>query len=254
VVREAPSRSRRTAFRIIATVMGVSGAAFGAYTAIFGIVSEDQRIHAFHNAIVATLLLVLSALPALLAARDPDRSTVPLVQLTVVGIAGLGTMILALEIDPFTLPFIALVGVLWILRPSRDPVIPRGRASPVLLALVVGAAVPLIAYALGQAEVQRLDETSEHSQFYHWVETSFYAAAIPLVGLLAALRPVAYRLSARSSGFALAVLGAASLALPGYASALENPWAWSALAGGIAYVGVAEWEYRRLSSASQVRD
>jgi hypothetical protein len=229
--------------------MGVSGAAFGAFTAIFGIVSEDQRIHAFHNSVVATLLLVVSALPALLAARDPDHSTGPLMQLTMVGVAGLATMAIALTIDPFTLPFIALVGVLWTLRPSRDPAIPVGRASPLLLLLVLGAAIPLFVYALGQAELQRLDQTSEHAEFYHWVETSFYAAAIPLVALLAAVRPAAYRLSAWSAGIAVAVLGGASLALPRYASALETSWAWAALVGAIAFVGAAEWERRRIGSA-----
>jgi hypothetical protein len=228
--------------------MGISGAAFGAFTAIFGIVSEAQRIHAFHNAIVATLLLVLSALPALLTARNPDHSTGPLMQLTMVGVAGLATMLLALKIDPFTLPFIALVGVLWVLRPGRDPLMPSGRASPVLLMFVLGAAIPLFVYAFGQAELQRLDQTSEHAQFYHWIETSFYAAAIPLVGLLAALRPATYRLAAWSAGIAAAVLGEASLALPGYASSLDTPWAWAVLVGGIAFVGTAEWERRRLGS------
>jgi hypothetical protein len=248
-VSKRPPRARRTAFRVIATIMGISGAAFGAFTVIFGIVSEDQRIHAFHNSVVATLLLVLSALPALLAARDPDSSTGPLMQLTMVGVAGLATMVIALTIDPFTLPFIALVGVLWILRPSRDPVIPPGRASPFLVLLVAGAAIPLFVYAFGQAELQRLDQTSEHAELYHWIETSFYAAAIPLVALLAALRPVAHRLSAWSAGIAVAVLGEASLALPSYASALDTSWAWAALGGGIAFVGVAEWERRRLGPA-----
>jgi hypothetical protein len=248
-VSERQPTGRRTAFRVIAAIMGVSGTAFGAFTAIFGIVSEDQRIHAFHNSVVATLLLVLAALPALLAARNPGHSTGPLMQLTMVGVAGLATMAIALTIDPFTLPFIALVGVLWILRPSRDPAIPVGRVSPLLLLLVLGAAIPLFVYAFGQAELQRLDQASEHAEFYHWVETSFYAAAIPLVALLAALRPVAYRLSAWSAGIAVAVLGEASLALPGYASALDTSWAWAALVGGIAFVGAAEWERRRLGSA-----
>jgi hypothetical protein len=240
------SSGRRTAFRIIATIMGLSGAGFGLFTAVFGIVSEAQRIHAIHNSVVATLLLVLSAAPALAAARDPEHSTAPLTHLTAVGIAGLATMAFSLTLDPFTLPFILLVGVLWALRPARERPIPEGRPSWILLVLVLASAVPLVVYSLDNAELQRLDRTSEHAELYHWVETSFYAIAILLLALLAALRPAVYRLSAWSAGIGLVVLGVASLFLPGYASAIDGSWAWGALAEGVIFVAAAEWERRRL--------
>ena len=247
-----PSRGRRTAFRILAGVMGVSGAAFGLFTAVFGVVSEAQRIHAFHNAVVASLLIVLSALPALAVARIPERSGPALAQLTAVGVAGAVTMILALTADPFTLPFIVLVGVLWLLRPGGEPVVSRGRPSPLLLVLVLGAAVPLVLYALNQAEISRIDRTSEHAEFYHWVETSFYAIAVLLVGLLAGIRPVHYRLLSWSAGIALAVMGGASVAFPGRASALQSPWGWIALAGGAAFVAASEVERHRLGPRTPV--
>jgi hypothetical protein len=244
-VGRAPSTGRRIAFRIIATVVGVSGMAFGLFTAVFGIISEDQRVHAFHNTVVAALLLVLSAPPALVAARAPERSSRALVHLAVVGVAGLVTMALALTIDVFTLPVVVLIGVLWLLRPPQEERATAGRPSPVLLVLVLAAAVPLAAYALTHAELQRIDSTSEHAEFYHWVETSFYAASILLLGLLVALRPAAYRYSAWAAGVALAVLGGGSLLLGDYVSALDTSWAWAALAGGIAFAGIAEWEFRR---------
>jgi hypothetical protein len=251
VTATQPSRGRRTAFRIIATVVGVSGVAFGLFTAVFGIIDESQRIHAFHNSVVATLLLVLSAPPAIAAARDPEGATRPLVHLLAVGVAGLVTMALSLTIDPYTLPVIVLIGVLWFLRPIREPPLPPGRPSPILLILVLAAVVPLGAYVLTQAGFQRVDEASEHARFYHWVETAFYAGSVLLLGLLVAVRPAAYRVSAWSAGVALAVLGGASLAFPGYASAAGTPWAWAALAGGIAFVAAAEFEGRRLSARSE---
>jgi hypothetical protein len=241
----APSRGRRAVFRLMAILVGVSGAAFGLFTAVFGIISKSQEIHSFHNTVVASLLLVLSAPPAVAAARAPERSTSALIHLVALGIAGLATMALALTIDPFTLPVIVLIGVLWLLRPRHERALPSGGPSPVLLILVVAAAVPLTAYALTNAELQRLDSSSEHAEFYHWVETSFYAASILLVGLLAALRPAAFRFSAWSAGAALAVLGGGSLLLGSYASALDASWAWAALAGAIVFVTVAEWEFRR---------
>jgi hypothetical protein len=138
--------------------------------------------------------------------------------------------------------------VLWALKPARERPIPESRPSWILLVLVLAAAVPLSIYALDNADLQRVDQTSEHAEFYHWVETSFYAIAILLVALLPALRPAAYRLPAWSAGIALVVLAAASLVFPGYASALDGPWAWGALVGGIIFVAVAEWERRRLGA------
>jgi hypothetical protein len=235
---------RRTAFRVITLIMAVGGIGFGLFTWGSNLL-ESQRIHLFHNVAVGSLLVVLSGPAAIVAARDPEGSIRALTHLAAVGVAGVATMILAVTPDPFTLPFVVLVGVLWVLQVARGPAFPRGRFSPILLLLVAAAAVPLLAYAIGQAELQRIDDTSEHAEFFHWVELSFYAVAVLLLGLLGALRPAAYRLSAWAAGVGLAILGGASLAFSDRASALDPPWAWGALAGGAVFVAVAEWERRR---------
>jgi hypothetical protein len=248
---KAPSHSRFRTFRVIAAIMAVSGVAFGLFTAVSGMVSEAQEIHAFHNVVVAALLLALSAPPAIAAARAPDRAAGPLLHLVAVSVAGLITMVLGLKVDIFTLPFIVLVGVLLILQVprTRGPALAAGRLSPSLAVLVAVAALPLVTYALAQAELQRIDISSEHAEFNHWVETSFYAVAVLLLGLVAALRPAAYRLTAWCAGLGLAILGGASLALGHYASALDGPWAWAALLGGLVFVSVAEWERLRSPSS-----
>jgi hypothetical protein len=242
--RTAMPGVRRRTFRVIAVIMAVSAVAFGLFTAVGGIVSETQEIHAFHNVVVASLLLVLSAPPAIVAARAPERAAAPLAHLVVLGVAGLITMALGLRIDVFTLPFIVLVAVLLLLRVARGPALAPGSPSPALVVLVVVAAVPLLMYALGQAELQRTDTSSEHAEFNHWVEVSFYAMAILSLGILAALRPTAYRLTVRSAGAALVILGGASILLQDYASAIDIPWAWAALVGGLVFIAVAEWEGR----------
>ncbi|MGH2402211.1 MAG: hypothetical protein ACRDE6_05825 [Candidatus Limnocylindria bacterium] len=242
--------NRLTAMRIIGWVMVVSAVGFGLFTIVFGIVSPAQEIHAVHNAVVGSLLLVLSAPPAITVAREPDRALRSLVILAAVGVAGLATMAMSLTLDPFTLPFVVAIGVLWAIVPSRDGTVPVGRPSLIMLALVVVAAVPLILYALGQAEQQRIDQASEHAAFFHWVETSFYAIAILLLGFLAALRPSAFRIAAWMGGLALVILGGASVLLGQHASALPAPWGWAAVVGGALFVAVAEWERRRVDLVS----
>jgi hypothetical protein len=95
------------------------------------------------------------------------------------------------------------------------------------------------------AGLQRVDRTSEHAAFVHWVESSFHAIGILLLGFLAALGPSAFRTAAWMGGLALIILGAASVLLGQHASALPEPWEWAAVAGGAVFVAVAEWEVRR---------
>jgi len=237
--------SRLTAMRIIAWLLTVSGVAFGLFTIVFGVIGPDQEIHAVHNAVVASLLIVLTAPPMLAVARAPERAIRPLVILVVLAVAGLAAMALALTPDPFILPVLVLIGVLLWLAPSREGALPHGRPSLAMLALVLAGAVLLIPYAIENAGLQRTDHTSDHAAFFHWVETSFTAAGIVLVGLLAALRPRAFRMATWCAGLALAILGASSVLFPGYASALASPWSWAALVGGLTFIGLGEWEARR---------
>ena len=244
----AASRSRRRtrATRVIAGFMAGSAVLFGIFTAIFGIVAESQLIHAFHNVVVASLLLVLSAPPALAIARNPNNSLAPLMTLTALSAAAVTTMAASLTIDPFTLPFVIFTGVLWTLRPSDSPPTSNGEPpSWALFALVAVGVVPLLAYALGQAELQRTLADNDHSRFFHWVEASFYAAGILTFALLSALRPFTYRMAAWSAGIGATIFGSASLLLNGHASAVALPWPWLAIVGGIAFIGVAEWEVNR---------
>jgi hypothetical protein len=225
--------------------MAVSAVGFGLFTLVFAVIGPDQEIHAVHNAIVASLLLVLSAPGVIAIARRPDDALRPLVVLAAVGVAGLATMAAALTPDPFTLPFVVLIGVIWLLVPSRGQIFPVGRPSVIMLAGVVLAAAPLLVYGLDNAGLQRADHTTAHASFYHWVESSFYAVSILLLGIVVAIRPHAFRLATWCAGLALAILGAASVLFPGYASAVDAPFAWAALVGGITFVAVGVWEARR---------
>jgi hypothetical protein len=229
---------------MLALVMAIAAIGFGLFTIVFGIVGPDQQPHAFHNGIVAALLIVISAPPVVAIAIAPERPVRPLVVLTAIGVAAIGTMLIALTIDPFTMPFVVLSGVLWALAEDRSDPFPDGGMSVPLLVLSGLAAVALFPYAGDQAGLQRMDHTSDHAAFFHWVEMSFYAAAIPLLAGLAAYRSRAYVLAGRTAGVALLVLGGASLLFAQYASALPPALAWAVLGGGVMFLGVVEWQRR----------
>ena len=235
---DAPSRRRLRITRLIAGFMAGSAILFGAFTVVFGIVAESQHIHGFHNAVVAALLLVLSAPPALAIARRPDRSDAPLITLTILSAAAVITMAASLTIDPFTMPFVVFTGVLWTLRQSNERTAREEQPNKGLLLLVAAGAVPLVVYALGQAELQRTLAGDVHSQFFHWVEASFYATGILFFGVLSALRPRTQRMAGLSAGLGLIIFGLAALFLSGHASAVPTPWSWLAVVGGAAVIGL----------------
>jgi hypothetical protein len=224
--------------------MAAGAIGFGLFTAIFGLVNPAQEPHAFHNTIVAALLIAVSAPPVVAIARDPATAAGPLVVLTAVGVAALATMAMALTLDPFTLPFVVLVGVLWALaRPDMAGVRSAGMNLP-LIGVSVVAAIAFGPYLLEQAGLQRTDTTTEHDAFFHWVEMSFYAAAIPLVGLAAGFRLPGARLAGPIAGVASVILGAGSLALAQYPSALPGVPAWIAIGVGGAFLGLTALESR----------
>ena len=231
--------------RVIAWILAVSGVAFWLFTIVFGIVGPDQEIHAVHNAVVASLLIVLTASPMIAVARDPEHAGRPLVILAALAIAGLASMGLALTPDPFILPVLVMIGVLWWLAPTREGAWPPGRPSVVMVGLVLAAAVLLVPYAIESAGLQRTDHASAHAAFFHWVETAFYAFGIVLLGIVGALRPAGFRMATLSAGLALVILGAASVLLAQHASAIGAPWSWLAVLGGVVFVAAGELEARR---------
>jgi len=53
--------NRLMAMRVIAWLLTVSGVAFGLFTIVFGVIGPDQETHAVRNAVVASLLLIVTA-------------------------------------------------------------------------------------------------------------------------------------------------------------------------------------------------
>ena len=145
------------------------------------------------------------------------------------------------------------LGLLLALHPARSEFLARPAVvSAPLLALAGAGALPLGAYAFDVGEQARqLAGPPHHVQRLSTMAA--LAAAILLVGVLAALRTEGWRIPAWSAGAAIVLFGLASLSFPEHPGAAGRWWAGLAVAGGALFVSVAELERHRDVSGSDAQ-
>jgi hypothetical protein len=124
------------------------------------------------------------------------------------------------------------------------------RASPVMLALVVAAAVPLFALALSNVILQRMTVPDDHATLGHYGFVAAFSLTVIGAGLLASLRPDGWRLTAWVAGVLAALFGLTSLVVPDVASSLDPVWAAAAIAWGVVFIGAAELTRARVVDQS----
>jgi hypothetical protein len=136
------------------------------------------------------------------------------------------------------------LGIMVALHPARSEFLVRRAAlSPKLLVIAVLGAIPLSAYALDMgAEARELVGPPHHVQRLSTMAAM--AIAIVLAGGLAALRTQGWRIPAWSAGTAAVVFGLASVVFPDQRGAEGRGWAVVAIAGGLLFIAVAEFESR----------
>jgi preprotein translocase subunit SecG len=113
------------------------------------------------------------------------------------------------------------------------------RVNRVMLALVIIAAVPLLAFASIKIGLQRT-ATNDHAALGHYGFMAAFSFTVIGVGLLASLRPDGWRLTAWIAGLLPALLALASLVYPDVDSSLGLVWALAAVAWGVGFVAAAE--------------
>ena len=104
--------------------------------------------------------------------------------------------------------------VMLAMHPVRKDVLRVGRMSPLLAALAIVVAVPLVRFALEQVRIQRIDTVSPHGIAFHWGTMATLALSIVATMLVASSRAPGWRLSAWCAGAALAGLRAGVRQLP----------------------------------------
>jgi hypothetical protein len=114
------------------------------------------------------------------------------------------------------------------------------RVDRVMLALVIIAAVPLLAFATTNIGLQRT-VTNDHAALGHYAFMAAFSLTVIGVGLLASVRADGWWLPAWVAGFLPALLGLASMVFPNVDSSLGLVWALAAIAWGVGFVAAAEF-------------
>lgn len=224
--------------------------------------TEAGEIHRFHTVVwgMHTGLMLSVGLFAL-AVRTEER--VATAQQVGVAMAVMMTVFFGSVVIPhfgapgvgidrvlFSLMVLVLTGLVLALHPRRGELWTSGRgiSKPMTALAVVGLAVAA-PYALDQIQIQLAEDlaTDPHSAGgrEHWVEMASAVLTLPLIALVAALRPRGFRLVAWTAGIGTMVFGAASVLLPEQASSPGVAWGAFVLVGGALLVAVAEIEASR---------
>ncbi|HEX9765276.1 MAG TPA: hypothetical protein VGA36_00835 [Nitriliruptorales bacterium] len=113
------------------------------------------------------------------------------------------------------------------------------RVNWMMVALVGIAAVPLVAFASTNIDLQGT-VPDDHVNLGHYGFMAAFSFTVIAAGLLASLRADGWRLTAWVVGLLPALLGLTSLIYPDTASSLSPIWALAAIAWGVMFVAVAE--------------
>jgi peptidoglycan/LPS O-acetylase OafA/YrhL len=232
---------RRRVFALVVLVtlglFGLVGVVDGSEMLAAGV---DHRIHDF----TFSFLFGPAVVGILAQLRTPSKNVAGQLMALIPWVA-LG---LAFALTNTWVPWdlVAIFGVLTLLATILHPTgrdlfgsFRVSRVNRVMLALVIIAAVPLLAFASTNIGLQRT-VSNEHTALGHYGFMAAFSFTVIGVSLLASLRPDGWWLSAWVAGLLPALLGLASVVFPDADSSLGPVWALAAIAWGVVFVATAE--------------
>ena len=253
------SKEKRVAFTVLTVLFAVAsfGGLFGVGLIIGWFDGDESGIHRVHDLGygIAYGIVLTTAFAAL--ARRPENKPSVLLQVMATALASAAAAVLSSELSFLVIAAaIAVFGaVLLALYPDRRSVLrPQANPSPAMALFALAGSVPLVWFGLTSARLQRTGSPADpHVAEGHWTTMAAMAFTLALVGLLASARVRGWRITAWCAGLGVAVYGVASIVfnrLPGtdmpYAGSEGVAWGVVAVVGGLAFVGLSEWEARRM--------
>lgn len=247
----AASKRRRIAFQALAAIFAAMtwGLLFGVAVVIAWIDKDEGGIHRVHDMGFGALYGVILTVGLVAQLWRAERRISAFYQILAVAVATVVAGGLATRGYVLLGGFVAIAwAVLLALHPNRSAVLrpARERISAPLAALAVLGAIPLLRYASSMARLERNGLSIDpHVSQDHWTTMAAMAIGIVFVGLLSALRLRGWRISAWSTGVAAFLFGLVSVVYPRWPGAEGTGWGLAAVAGGLMFIGAAEWEARR---------
>jgi hypothetical protein len=237
----SPSRGRLLGFRAALVFAGLLPLVWGV-SSLMGAVSGGP--HLVHDLVGAGVISSVLWLAPLVAMWRPERVPVALpYYLTFVTAAVVAA---GLSASNWAVAAVLVVqgGLVALLHPYRWAAL-RGRMviSPLLLPVALVASAALVRYAVDRAALQATGDV--HALAAHYFDQAWFALAVALFAVLAALREDGRRFAGRASGLALAAFGAISMLLPERTSSAGIVWGGAAVVAGLAMVVLIEVEGRR---------
>lgn len=251
---ERPSKRRRTAFGVMATLVAL----FILAQQIFGLMElvlmwfpaetlaemlEDETsfivLHRAH--FMAIGVIAWAIVPSMLVQlRKPERRVAPM--LLVVAIALGATIVYGLSgtLSDWLIEEIALVVVpvtlVVLLHPSRDRLFSRPAFDPPLAGFAALAAAPWLVYIVDNAWTQFTNSAGDtHAEMEHWATAALMGIVIVVAAFLGSSDHPGRGLTAGIAVGGSVVFGVHSLVFPGLASSLPMFWAVLAILWGIGY-------------------
>lgn len=234
---------RRLTYRIAAAVLGLAVVGGTLPPTIDSFVSDENAIHRMHTTSTLIGFGGMVGLLLIVSAWRPEENVAAIHVVAAAAAAGLIAGLMSGDlIDGGWLVAPILVLIVWALHPARAELFRFRGPNLALIGLSLVAAIPGIAWALTQAELQRngVPALDPHAEFHHYSGMAAAGTTIPLVGIAAAFRARGTRLARWFVGACIAALGLASLALSEEIGAFDAPWAWALIAGGILYIVLSE--------------
>jgi hypothetical protein len=286
---ERAGKARKIAFFVLLALFALMHVVFAPmpYALLGWFVEEGAISHRIHL-VVFGWVFVLSFVGLLAHVRRPETKIAQMYQVLIaIGLLAATTIIVDRLVDPIVIAFLVMPPLLVALHPNRPGVLrPSINTSRTLMALALVAIIPLLVDSFVQfrigLEASRVapqilegidedlseeefekefnaaarratdsaQEAEEVAHYGHWSAMGAFNLVIGGLAMMAALRPTGWRFAAWSAGLSAVLFGAASVANPGDASALNGYWSVLAIAWGVGFIVIAEATRRKSAPAT----
>ena len=203
-----------------------------------------REIHLFHDVAQAMGTGILPGLALVIVALSNGRNVLVARFLLLFAV----TLIVAgILFDLFLLvPAFILGGLVFGLSPDRPKLVGFSNGlsfSFPLIPIALCTAIPLLANAYTNADMQLGKVGGEHYEMQHWAATAIMDISIVLMVLLAATKQPGWRLLSVMGGMGLLIAGITSLMVPDNAGSWGSAGGMVAVIAGVFYLTIPAWQH-----------